>query len=392
MNRFLGAVRTAIRRVSDERSVIESPILVGDELASNGPVETRIYGRQVAGFEIRVRSIPGSGSRQQQRQSRRIHPEGIDQILRWRVEPTARKVARRIREIQPLPPVRVACVGLAVFRRGLKRKDGLWSVHLALERSPDLVKAGFQPIRAVSYDILERRDSVRVLVVIKLDASLVGLGGPHASASLVSVTRCGREQLDRRVEILQKIHGNRAGVLIRLTEIGFVLAVVGDVAPHPPSLEVVVRSQKNGFSRDGLCIRGRKLRWTRGQNRFQEAKRGIGSDHAFVDYNPLAVQVVRGEGATPVVGLDGVDIGLVADVRSLVGIAARNAPPYPVAGRASPTEIFGLVGTVQRSIRCDEGSFDARAIRERRLIQRPLWRCRVAQEILAAIQKGYRKN
>src|SRR6266550_2481568 len=52
MNRFLGAVRASVRRVSDERSVIESPILVGDELASNGPVEARVYGRQVARLEI----------------------------------------------------------------------------------------------------------------------------------------------------------------------------------------------------------------------------------------------------------------------------------------------------------------------------------------------------
>src|SRR6266478_7569159 len=124
-------------------------------------------------------------------------------------------MARRVRKIQPLAPVRVACAGLAVFRRGLKRKNGLWSVHLALDRSPDLVKAGFQPIRPVSYDILERRHSVRILMVIKLDASLVGLGGPHASASLVSVTRGSREQLYRGVEILQKIYGNCAAVLIR---------------------------------------------------------------------------------------------------------------------------------------------------------------------------------
>src|SRR6266404_3074581 len=52
MDRFLGAVRASVRGVSDERSVIESPILVGNELASNGPVETRIYRRQVARLEI----------------------------------------------------------------------------------------------------------------------------------------------------------------------------------------------------------------------------------------------------------------------------------------------------------------------------------------------------
>src|SRR5437016_3644647 len=123
---FLGTVKTSICRVSHPtvRSVIESPILVGNSVSANRPVYPGINGRLVVLIEVAVVCVPAVRIRQNQRKAVGPNPEKVDKVLRRLVESAAAEVAAGIREIQPLAIVGIAAVGRTVTHRGLVREYG----------------------------------------------------------------------------------------------------------------------------------------------------------------------------------------------------------------------------------------------------------------------------
>ncbi len=126
---------------------MECPVLVRHFIAADGPVEPRIDRREDAAGEARVLVIPAGGG-QGQRQAGRVDLEEVDQVVRRLVEPTAAEVTARVREVQPLAPVRVPAAGFAIAHRRLEREDRLLAVLERLESGPDVIETRLERIHA----------------------------------------------------------------------------------------------------------------------------------------------------------------------------------------------------------------------------------------------------
>src|SRR4029077_3151125 len=149
------------------------------------------------------------------------------------------------------------------------------------------------------------------LVRVGKDAAPISLGSPLIRATYLPVARGRRQQLDRRVEILQELGDDRRAIYVRLTEILVILAVVGHVPPHPVCLEVVVRPEEYRLARDLSCLRGRVHRRASRYYLLQQAESRVRSDDSFVRYYPLLIQIYVCRGSTPVISLDVIDGWLI---------------------------------------------------------------------------------
>src|SRR5688500_19570762 len=87
-------------------------------------------------------------------------------------------MAAGMREIQALTVVGVVPIRLAVVRGGLICQDGLRPVLEILKAGPDAIVAVFQRKGSTRPDLAQRRQRIRELSRIDLDASLVGFGAP----------------------------------------------------------------------------------------------------------------------------------------------------------------------------------------------------------------------
>ena len=77
--------------------------------------------------------------------------------------------------------------------------------------------------------------------------------------------------------------------VIRLIEGRIILGVVGNISPHPPGLEVIVRPEKQRFSPDPVHVGGRDRSRVRLHNLVQQAQRRVAADHPFIHGPPLIV-------------------------------------------------------------------------------------------------------
>src|SRR5262249_29111532 len=123
---------------------------------------------------------------------------------------------------------------------------------------------------------------------------------------------------------------------VGLLEVQVVLGVIRDILPHPVRFEVVVSPEERRFAPDALRLGGGRIQGSLGDYLVQQSQRGISARHAFVSLAPLLVEIILHVTNAPEVGLDLEDRLLVAGLRSFVGVAARDAAPHPVAGRAAP--------------------------------------------------------
>jgi hypothetical protein len=178
---------------------------------------------------------------------------------------------------------------------------------------------------------------------VHLHAPLVRLGRPRRHPPLVPPRGVVGSSTMAESRSLRIAATTSALVEFGLAEVGVVLAVVGDVAPHPPRLEVVVRAQEERLAGDAAGVGGGDLARLRGLHLLEQAQRRVGAHDALVGAAPLLVQVALGVGRRPVVRLDVVDRGLVGGLGPLVGVVARDAPPHPVAGGPPPVAADGAV-------------------------------------------------
>src|SRR5690606_7731056 len=101
------------------------------------------------------------------------------------------------------------------------------------------------------------------ICVVNLYPPLIGAGRPGAGSSGLTVARLVRQQRDRRIQVLEDLR-DRICARVRLAEVLILLRVVGDVAPQPPRLEVIVGAEEEcltanpigGLLGDGSRIAG----------------------------------------------------------------------------------------------------------------------------------------
>ena len=175
---LLGAVGTAIGRGPDPSRLVGSPVLIGNAIPTDRPVQPRVHGSALPGHERRVSGVPVRVRHRQGQSGKRVHLIEIDQILGRLVEATATERAAGMREIQALAIVGIIAVGLAVIGGGLIRQDGLLAVPELREAGPDMIDARFQSKHPARPDGAQGHQRTVPHAGIGLHPSLVGAGRP----------------------------------------------------------------------------------------------------------------------------------------------------------------------------------------------------------------------
>ena len=124
-----------------------------------------------------------------------------------------------------------------------------------MEAGPHVIEAEFERVRAKRDHAVEGRDRRLVLMRVRQHAALIRSGGPRCDSAFVAVPRSGRQQAGGGLEIGEDQLGDGIGASSRVGVVGLPIVavgreVVGNVAPHPPQLEVIMRAQEEGFSQD----------------------------------------------------------------------------------------------------------------------------------------------
>ena len=380
---LLAAIHTAVRRGADPVRRVRSPVLVWHAIATDGEVETRVDWRPRSGSEVGVAGVPVRVGLRGRQSGGCVGGKEVHHVLRRLVEATAAERAPRVREGQPIAVVGVVAVRLAIVRRCLVCEDRLLAVLEGGEAGPDAIETLLQGIRARGTHVPQCHQRVGKLAVVHLHAALVCLGRPGRDASLITVARGGRQQRDGRVQILEDLLRRIGLAQVGLGEVGVRLAVVGNVAPQPPRLEVVVRAQEDGLAFDALGIRGGDLSRLGRDDLLQEVDGCIAAHRALVHRAPLVVQLAFHARRRPLIELDRVEIRLVGGLGALVGVVAGDAAPDPVAGGRRPRaadagcEVQLPVGRHERALDADLGG-------QRPRIERALRHGCVGEEILAS--------
>ncbi len=170
---LLRAVRTGVGSVPDEGRIVQSPVLVGDAIPADRPVQPRIDGNRRGSGEIRVSGVPRR-IRHGQGKAAVVYDEGIDQILCRLVKATAEWV--HIREIEAFAIVGIVPIGLSIVDGGLIRQDGFLTVGERPKARPHMIEARFQvePSAVVVPHGPQGRQGTGVVAPIHLHPSLVG--------------------------------------------------------------------------------------------------------------------------------------------------------------------------------------------------------------------------
>ncbi len=294
------------------------------------------------------------------------------------MEAAAFERTARMGQVEPLAVVGVVAVWLSIVHGRVEGEDRLLA-PIRLEPAPDLVEARLERVCTAGDDAVQDDDGLGIPVQVDEHPSLVGPGGPRGHAARLATARRRGQQTDGGIEVRDDLvsrsgdAGCSAGI-VRFPEVDCVgLDVIRDVAPHPPCFEVEVGAQEDGFALDRGRVRVRNLPRLGGAHLGQEPDGGVGSANAFVHARPFAVQIVLRFIAGPGVQLDVGGLRLIGRLGALVGFVGRDAPERPVARRAPPVSVGGVVA-VERAIRRDQRPLHTRFRLERILIERALRR------------------
>ena len=370
---LLGAVRAAVAGSADppvragrETGRFHAPVLIRRIVPTDRPVHPGIDGIGGRRPVDRVPVVPSRRVDERLGESgHAIHRVEVREVLRRLVEAAALERTAGMRQVEPLAVVGIVTVRLAVVDRRLVGEDGFRPVGVLIEAGPHAIEADFQSVRleGVIHDAVKGRDRRRILMRVLQHAALVGACGPRRDSALLPVPRRGRQQGSGGLQIGEDQLGNGIGASGRVGVVGLAivvvgLEVVGNVAPHAPQLEVIMRAQEERFSHDAHGIDARDLPRFGCADGLQQPNRRVGAHHAFVHTGPLAVQIVLRLIGAPRVQLELGRLRLVGGFGALVGIVSGDAPERPVAGRAAPVAVGGIVA-VERAVGGDQRALDA---------------------------------
>src|SRR5438445_5660086 len=148
---------------------METPILVRDTVAPDGPIQPRIDRIGNGRDPGRISGVPRTRTDDGFGQSRHaVHGIEVEEVLRGLMESAAAEWATGMREIQPLAPVRIPPARLAVVRGCLIGKDRLLTVLQRLETGPDVIEARLQSIRPVGGYVVKRGQGSGIILDVDL--------------------------------------------------------------------------------------------------------------------------------------------------------------------------------------------------------------------------------